>query len=741
VSERHLSVQISGLNLAEIELPKAVDGFYDLAYNLWWTWNPAARHLFSTIDAATWSRYHNPIELLLHVDRSHWESLVDNDPFMSAYEEVLRAFGRYLEEPATWFHTTYPSYEGGPVAYLSTEFGIHPSLSIYSGGLGVLSGDHCKAASDLGIPFVAVGLLYRRGYFRQTIDADGFQQHTYPEYDFHRLPIRPALDHRGREVTVRVPFPGREVIAKVWLAQVGRVPLLLLDTDVPDNDPSDRPITGVLYVRGREMRLSQELVLGAGGVQALAALSIEPAVWHVNEGHSALFQLERLRAAQREDLGFEEALAAVRRNTSFTTHTPVPAGNEEFERSLALRYLEPWGRLLAVDPERLLELGHADHGEPGQALNLTAFALRTSSFTNGVSRIHAEVSDRMWRHLFPEKPADEPVVEAITNGVHVPSWLGLEVRSLLEKVLGEEWQRALLEEDGWAAVAEIPDEELWSAHQAQKRRLLRFTRVRLRRQYARHGSSPSELRGLEELLDPEILTIGFARRFATYKRAGLLFSDPHRMRSLLCHRERPVQVFLAGKAHPADRPGQELVRHLYQLSQEPDLRGRVVFLENYNIRVARHLVQGVDLWLNTPRRPLEASGTSGQKAAANGVLNLSVLDGWWPEAYDGTNGWSFGTEDESVDEWKRDSDDALSLYHVLEHEVVPTFYERGADGLPTAWIRRMKRAMATVGPRFSASRMLRDYLELAYLPLTRQAGAPAEEAGESVAAATEPDGS
>jgi starch phosphorylase len=722
MNDRAPSPRISGLHLSEVEVPPAVDGLYDLAYNLWWTWNPGARQLFSTIDTATWARYRNPVELLLHVDHNHWETLIDNDSFMAAYHQVMRDFTTYMEEPETWFRRAYPEYDSGPVAYLSTEYGIHPSLSIYSGGLGVLSGDHCKSASDLGIPFVAVGMLYRRGYFRQTIDADGFQQHFYPEYDFLRLPVRPALDRRGREVTVRVPLPGREVAVRVWLALVGRVPLLLLDTDIPGNDPADRPITGVLYVRGREMRLNQEVVLGVGAVRALTALGVEPAVWHVNEGHSALFQLERLRSAQEEHGSFEKALAAVRRNTTFTTHTPVPAGNEEFERSLARQYIEPFSRQLAVDVERLLDLGQADHGQAGQPLNLTAFALRTSSYANGVSRIHAEVSDRMWRHLAPERPADEPVVEAITNGVHMPTWLGLEMRSLLESTLGNRWESGQLEDDGWAGVSEIPDEELWNAHQQQKQRLLRFIRGRLRRQYARHGSSPSELRALEDLLDPEVLTIGFARRFATYKRAGLLFSDPHRMRALLCHRERPVQVVLAGKAHPADRPGQELVRHLYQLSQEPDLRGRVVLIEDYDIRVARHVVQGVDLWLNTPRRPLEASGTSGQKAAANGIPNLSILDGWWPEAFDGTNGWAFGTEDESVDEWKRDADDALSLYQVLEQEVVPRFYERDAEGRPTEWIRIMRRAIATVGPRFSANRMLRDYVELAYLPLSGEPG-------------------
>ena len=717
-----MDLRIAGMQVAEIELPDEVDRLYDLAYNLWWTWNPAARQLFSTIDAPSWARYRNPVELLLNVDRSQWEALVEDESFMSSYGRVIRAFDAYMDREAdTWFRRTYPEYAAGPIAYFSMEYGIHHTLAIYGGGLGVLSGDHCKSASDLGLPFVAVGLLYRTGYFQQTVDADGFQQHTYPEYDFQRLPLRPALDPQGRAVTVRVPFPGgREVAARVWVAQVGRVPLLLLDTDRPENDPADRPITNALYVRGREVRLAQEIVLGCGGVKALAALGVEPAVWHINEGHSALLQLERARRVLADrQVGFEEALAAVKGDVAFTTHTPVPAGNEQFERDVARRYLEPWAGLLGTDTERLLAIGHGDHGEPGQAFNLTAFALRTSRTTNGVSRLHAEVSDRMWRHLFPDLPAEQPVVEAITNGIHVPTWIGPEIRDLLIERVGPEWLTALLDPEGWNAILESRDEELWSAHLAQKERLMRFTRSRLRDQYARHGRSYDRLRELERMFDPRPLTIGFARRFATYKRAGLIFSDLYRLRHLLLNRERPVRIFLAGKAHPADRPGQDLVRHIFKLSQEPDLKEQVVFLENYDMRVARMLVQGVDLWLNTPRRPQEASGTSGQKAAANGVLNLSILDGWWPEAYDGTNGWAIGGAEAAGSEEEQDEADAFSLYQVLEEEVVPTYYDRGEDDLPRRWIERMKRAIATVGPRFSSSRMVRDYTETAYLRLVR----------------------
>ena len=711
--------EIACRQVADIELPAEVDGLYDLAYNFWWSWTSEARQLFSAIDSDAWARYRNPVEVLLNVERAQWERLVDNTTFMDSYVRVQRAFRNYLEGgEESWFRRRFPNYASGPFAYFSMEFGIHHCLRIYSGGLGVLSGDHCKTASDLGLPFVALGLLYRAGYFRQAIDADGFQQHIYPEYDFTRLPVRPAMDRRGRDVVVQVPFPGRDVSAKVWVAQVGRVPILLLDTDLAVNDPADRPIANVLYVRGREMRLVQEILLGIGGVKALAALGIQPSTWHINEGHSALLQLERLRQViADEDADFEAALDLIKANTSFTTHTPVPAGNEQFEPGLVGGYLEPWVEPLRTDMGRLMALGAADHGEPHQPLNLTALALRTSSYANAVSRLNAEVSDNMWRHLYPQQPAEEPVIEPITNGVHLPTWLGTEIRALFRKRYGTDWFEALMDPSAWDFVDEIPDEELWSAHTAQKERLIRFSRSRLREQYARHGRSPGHLRFVATLFDPEALTIGFARRVATYKRAGLLFSDLHRLRQILRNPERPVQVIMAGKAHPADRPGQELIQHIYKLSQEPDLHGRVAFLENYDMRMGGMLVQGVDVWLNTPRKPLEASGTSGQKAAVNGVLNLSILDGWWPEGYDGTNGWAIGEEEDAPEEWQQDQQDANSLYTTLEEQVIPTFFSREEGGCPRGWVAMMKRSMVTIGPRFSASRMVREYAERAYVPL------------------------
>ena len=719
MSERKQRIKIPCRQVADIELPREVDRLYDLAYNLWWSWMPRARQLFSSIDVESWARYRNPVDLLLNVDRTQWEQLVSSDAFMGSYSRVIQDFDRYMNGAVeTWFDRRYPDHEGGPMAYFSMEYGLDTSLAIYSGGLGVLSGDHCKSASDLGLPFVGVGLLYRSGYFLQAIDADGFQQHIYPDYDFNRLPVRPAMDERGRDVVVVVPLPGREVKARVWVAQVGRVPILLLDTDLPANDPSDRPIAKVLYVRGREMRLVQEMVLGVGGVKALGALGITPALWHINEGHSVLLQLERMRKMiATEGLDFETALGMVGRNVAFTTHTPVAAGNEQFDPELATTYLNLWSEPLKTSSERLLKVGNPDHGEPDQPFNLTAFALRTSSFANGVSRLNAEVADRMWRHLFRDTPVEEPVVQPITNGIHLPTWLGVELQNLFALRLGSEWQEKLLDPEAWEFVYEISNEDLWAAHRSQKERLLRFSRSRLLEQYARHGRSPSKLREVAAFFEGEALTIGFARRFATYKRAGLLFSDLHRLRGIVRSTDRPVRILLAGKAHPADRPAQELIQHLFMLSREPDLEGRVAFIENYNMRVGRMLVQGVDVWLNTPRRPLEASGTSGQKAAVNGVLNCSILDGWWPEGFDGENGWVIGGGETTAEEWVQDRQDANSLYSTLEEQILPRYYERDEQGLPVLWIDMMKRSIASIGARFTASRMVREYTDRAYMPL------------------------
>lgn len=716
-------VGVPFLHCADIELPRQVAKLYDLAYNLRWSWNPSARRLFEEIDPTSWRHYRNPVELLINVEPSHWLALLEDGSLLRRYERVTEDLESYLQRRGgCWFDENHgEELTAGPVAYFSMEYGLHQSLAIYSGGLGVLSGDHCKSASDLGLPMVAVGLAYTHGYFQQTIDADGVQQHFYPEYDFTRLPIRPVADPKGGgELRIVVPLPGREVQARVWVAEVGRVALLLLDTRLPENDPADRPITGQLYVRGRAMRLAQEILLGVGGVRALAALSIEPECWHINEGHSALLQLERLRqrieaADGSRSLG--SFVEEVRRDVVFTTHTPVPAGNEQFDRDLVERYLEPWSEVLG-GLDGFIALGNADPRSEGGAFNLTALGLNTSRWANAVSKLNAEVTSRMWGQLELPRAVGEPVIAPITNGIHTSTWVGEEMGALFAKTLGRDWQSHLLDEAAWQPIRKVANAEVWNAHQAQKSRLGRFVRQQTRRQLARHGSSPEELRQADALFDEEVLTIGFARRFATYKRAKLLFSKLDRLRDLLRDPHRPLQILLAGKAHPADRAGQSLIQEIFALSQTEDFRGRVFFLEGYDMKIGRMLVQGVDVWLNTPRRPMEASGTSGQKAAMNGVLNCSILDGWWPEGYEGDNGWAIDEAEvsEELNDEEQDRHDAEELYRLLAEEITPAYYRREGDRPPADWVERMKASIATATPRFSSHRMVRDYVELSYLP-------------------------
>jgi starch phosphorylase len=662
--------------------------------------------LFAWIDPDHWRRYQNPVQLLINVEPHQWERLLSDPEFGRAYEAVFQAYDAYRARPR-WFQQ-HADKLTGPIAYFSMEFGIHGSLGTYSGGLGVLAGDHCKAASDLGVPLVAVGLLYQSGYFRQTVDADGFQQHIYPNYDFARLPVQPVQGPHGGVLTVPIDLPGRVVQAAVWKAQVGLVPVLMLDTDIPLNDPADRPITGILYVRGREMRLAQEIVLGIGGVRALRALGIAPALWHLNEGHVAFLGLERAREKVQRGDGLQDALKSIARNAVFTTHTPVPAGNETFDKELVRKYVAPWAQDVGCEMDDALALG-SDNGH----FNLTALAIRLSSSVNGVSRLHGQVSSAMWRHLFPGAP--EAPVGAVTNGVHTESWIGPELRALYASHLAPDWEEHLLDPEFWQRIRQVPNAELWAAHRSQKERLIRFVRERLRSQNARHGSSPDELRQIEGLLDPQAFTIGFARRVATYKRAVLVLKDLDRLRALLQNPQRPVQLLFAGKAHPADRDGQDLIRRLVLLAQG-ELRGRLVFLEDYDIEMGRMLVQGCDAWLNTPRRPQEASGTSGQKCPVNGGVNVSILDGWWAEAFRGDNGWAIGDERVDPNTEAQDRRDAESLYGLLEDDVVPRFFERGEDGVPHRWIDTMKASIESVVPHFSAHRMVRDYVLEAYLP-------------------------
>jgi starch phosphorylase len=687
-----------------LPIPKDFGRLHDISYNMWWSWNPTGTALFSRIDPLLWERNRNPLSLLQAVDVATWETLENSEDFQQLYDEAATSFDRYLQGDNTWYSTQHGGEIDGAIAYLSAEFGIHPKLRLYAGGLGVLAGDHVKAASDLGLPLVGVGLLYRKGYFQQAIDPEGFQQHTYVAFEAARRPIRAVLDPRtGWPLRVSVELPGRDLIVGAWRIDVGRVPVILLDTDLADNAPSDRPITHILYVRGRAMRLCQEIVLGVGGTRVLAALGIDPAVWHVNEGHSALSLLERVSTRLQQGMSMAEAEKDVAASTLFTLHTPVPAGNERFDLDLALDALSEM--MPGIDNDTLSSLSRSSNEHE---FDMGALAIRLSSITNGVSQRHGEVVSQEWGPLIGG-PA-----KAITNGIHPQTWVGRSISRLYARTVGDIWEQQVIDHGSWEAVRDIDNAELWKAHQTQKTAMLRRLRARLREQFARHGHSPARLRWLDSQLDPETLTIVFARRFATYKRAGLIFSDPHRVRSILTNSDRPVQVVFAGKAHPADREGQGLVKWVFDMSNSPDLQGHVFFIENYDMELAASLVRGADVWLNTPTPPKEASGTSGMKSAANGGINLSVLDGWWAEGYNGKNGWGFSEESHS------DAEDAGILYHLLESDVVPKFYDRDADGVPQAWVDMMKESIVSVIPQFSSQRQLVDYAEQGYLPIGRK---------------------
>jgi starch phosphorylase len=717
--------QIPTLPPTGLRLPGQLDGLARLAYNHYWMWHPRVRVLFRRIDAASWLRYRNPVPLLQ--THQSWSEMLEDVDLMVEYRTLLDGFDQYMESGADhWFGREHGRDIDGPIAYFCAEYGLNESMGIYSGGLGVLAGDTLKAASDMAIPFVGVGLFYRHGYFRQTIDADGHQEHAYPDYDPTRLPLLRVADAEGGPLRVAVDLPDRQVWCAVWLAQVGRVPLLLLDTDIGDNPEKDRPITHILYVRGREMRLHQEMVLGIGGARALRALGIEPRVWHLNEGHSALMLVERTRELIKAGKSMDEALATVKRNAVFTIHTPVSAGNERFDANLVRQLVSPMASASGLDLEPIIQLGRGTDNDPNQ-FDMTAFSLRETNGANAVSHLHAQTANATWREV-PGKP-----ILGITNGVHPPSWIGEPFRRLYEQLGGDLDDMDPQEDAFWERIKDIPNRLLWEAHKRQKLELAFFCRRRLQSQFARHGEAPSNLEALAQAMSQDVLTIGFARRFATYKRAALIFSDEERLARLLLNEERPVQIVFAGKAHPADRPGQRVIQDIFTRSKSPKFAKRVFMLEDYDIRVGRYLVQGVDVWLNTPRRPLEASGTSGMKAAMNGVINFSVLDGWWDEGYNGRNGWAIGGRTVSADEGAQDWADVQDLYRLLETEIVPAYYNREKN-LPLRWLELMKESMASSVWSFSTSRMLQEYVEKLYVPAaerrSRRNGAAPKRVGE-----------
>lgn len=683
----------------EKKLPENLKKLAELAYNYWWSWDDKAMKLWQRIDEDHWREYKNPVKLLLDVPESRLKELSRDDTFLDLYELVIERFNSYLNPETTWFSTNYPKWDK-PIVYLCMEYGISKSLPIYSGGLGILAGDHLKTASDLGLPLIGIGLLYKHGYFKQEIDKNGRQIEIFPEYNISEMPIRQVLNEDGSPLLIDVPMENRIVKARVFLVKVGRVDLYLLDTDVPENNEEDRKICDYLYNAEPDKRIKQEILLGIGGMRLLKALGIEPGVIHLNEGHPAFANFERIRWLMDEGLSFEEALEVVRGTSVFTTHTPVPAGHDVFPADFVREKLAKFFEGLPA--EKFLDLGRRFPGDSN--FNMTVLSIKTSNFVNGVSKLHAKITREMWADLWKGVPIDEIPIEGITNGVHTATWVHESIAKLYDIYLGKIWREHINLEGIWYAIERIPDEELWEAHLKAKREFIDLVRRKIMRR--------NERLGIEEPLpdiDENALIIGFARRFATYKRAVLLFTDLERLKRIVNNPERPVYIVFGGKAHPRDEAGKEFLRRVYEVSQMPEFKGKIILIENYDMGSARLFVSGVDVWLNTPRRPLEASGTSGMKAGLNGVINLSVYDGWWVEGYNGRNGWVVGdttTEPESEED---DYWDAMSLYDLLENVVIPMYYENRE-----AWIRMMKESIKSIAPNFSTHRMLKEYITKFY---------------------------
>jgi starch phosphorylase len=701
-------------------LPKRLGRLSELAYNLWWTWHPEAVRVLGRLDYDLWERLdHNPIPLLREIKRRRLSLAVKDRAYLADYDRIFAAYDAYFAEKKTWAAQAHPELTNRPIAYFSMEYGLHEKLPIYSGGLGVLAGDHLKEASDLGLPLVGVGLMYAEGYFTQRITDDGWQESINRVMNFADLPMLPVMTDDGQRMTVEVEFPDRIVSVQIWEVHVGRVPLYLLDSNVEANSPGDRMLTARLYWADLDRRIMQEMVLGIGGVRALRALGYNPSVWHMNEGHAAFLTLERARELVQAGHTFEQAMEQTRRQNIFTTHTPVPAGNDEFPLWLVEKYLSAFWLQLKLDREQFFDIARREWPS-NETFSMGVLALRNAAGCNGVSELHGRVARRMWNFLWPDRAEDDVPITHVTNGVHTANWMARRLRNLLDLYLGEDWYARLDDPKIWSKFEGIPDADLWGVRVHLKRKLAFYMRERVRERWADGGYHPVQVVSSGVLINPYSLTIGFARRFATYKRASLILSDVKRLLNIINRPNMPVQIIFAGKAHPADDAGKLLIQQLYREIKRAETGGRLVFLEDYDMNLARYLVQGVDVWMNTPRRPLEASGTSGMKAALNGGLNFSILDGWWREAYDGENGWAIG-EDRGADlqaqpEADQDREDAASLYNVLEDEIIPLFYERDSREIPHQWLRRIKASMKTIIPHFSTRRMVKEYIERLYIP-------------------------
>jgi len=701
------------------DLPRRIHRLGELAYNLYWTWQPNAQRLFSRIDYDLWENLsHNPVRLLRTLERARINRVTQDSEYLALYDQVFDQFDAYLEKTDAWAERTHPELLYNPVAYFSMEFGLHEKLPVYSGGLGVLAGDHLKEASDLGLPLVSVGLMYSEGYFSQRISEDGWQDSLNNPLNFAELPALPILNEDGKPMTVTVEMPDRVVTLRLWEVRVGRIPLFLMDSNVETNTPDDRTLTARLYWSDLDRRIMQELVLGVGGVRVLRAMGYNPSVWHMNEGHAAFLILERARELVAAGHTFEDAIAMTRGQNVFTTHTPVPAGNDEFPIWLMDKYLSASWPQLGLTRDQFVDL--ARNQQPwGESFSMGVLALRYSDGRNAVSELHGRVARKMWNFLWKDREEDDVPITYITNGVHTANWMARRLRVMYDTHLGPDWLEHVDDPNIWTKIDEIPDEEIWAVRTHLKRKLTFRMMEWARARWSKGGFHPAQVLASGALIDPYVLTIGFARRFATYKRANLILRDVERLIKIINRPNMPVQIIFAGKAHPADEPGKQLIQTIYRAVKRAEMGGRLVFLEDYDMNIARYLVQGVDVWLNTPRRPMEASGTSGMKAALNGALNFSVLDGWWREAYNGKNGWAIGEDRDPDMSDIQDQADSLSLYSTLENEITPLFYNRGVDGVPHDWLQWIKNNLRTITPQFSTNRMVKEYVERLYIPAVK----------------------
>jgi starch phosphorylase len=695
------------------DLPKKLARLGDLAYNLWWTWQPEAGHLYAKLDRAMWERLnHNPIRMLREVDSARLKEIVTDKNYMDSYKRVFANFDVYMEQQVTWTHQSQPKLVSNPIAYFSMEFGLHETLPIYSGGLGVLAGDHLKEASDLGLPLRGVGFMYAQGYFSQRISEDGWQEALNNPLKFEDLPVNLVLKD-GKPVTVAVELPDRKITLQVWEVRVGRIPLYLLDSNVDGNSDYDRLLTARLYWSDLDRRIMQEVMLGIGGVRMLRALEINPTVWHMNEGHAAFLTLERARELVQGGDTFETAIEKTREQNVFTTHTPVPAGNDEFPLWLMDKYLAAVWPQLGLNRDQFYDLARHEQSY-GETFSMGVLALRSSKGRNAVSELHGHVSRDMWHFLWKDEDVENVPITHVTNGVHTANWMARRLRMLLDLHLGENWMERLDDAAMWDELDNLSDLALWEVRQHLKRKMNFYLRERVRDRWTVGGFHPVQVVSAGVLLNPYVLTIGFARRFATYKRASLILSDVERLLHVINRPNMPVQIVFAGKAHPADDPGKQLIQKIYRTVKRAETGGRLVIVEDYDMNLARYLVQGVDVWLNTPRRPLEASGTSGMKAGLNGALNFSVLDGWWRESFNGRNGWSIGEDKHTEVTDAQDNADAQDLYNKLENENIPMYYDRDINNVPVEWVGRMKESIKTVTPQFSTRRMVKEYVEKLY---------------------------